>query len=87
MIALTCNHCQSAEVIRFGKNASGTPRFRCKECGKTWVQNPQSRKLSDAKAAQIVGALAERISQRGIARALKVSRDTIRALRKKTQTG
>jgi transposase-like protein len=81
MIALTCNHCQSVAVIRFGKNASGTPRFRCKECGKTWVLNPQPQELSDAKAAQIVAALAERISQRGIARALKVSRDTIRALR------
>lgn len=72
-------------MIRFGKNRSGTPRFRCKACGKTWVENPQSRALSPEKADEIVRALAERISQRGIARALKVSRDTIRTLRKKTQ--
>lgn len=65
MIALTCNYCESAAVIHFGKNASGTPRFRCKGCGKTWVLNPKPRKLSDARAAQVVAALAERISQRG----------------------
>ena len=31
----------------------------------------------------IVGALRERISQRGIARALKVGRQTVRAIRKR----
>ena len=83
---MTCPHCEDTAIIRFGKNASGTPRFRCKACGKTWVQNPQSRKLSETKAQMIVAALAERISQRGIARAFKTSRMTIRALRKKTLT-
>ncbi|MBC7804972.1 MAG: IS1 family transposase [Akkermansiaceae bacterium] len=86
MMAMTCPHCHDTEIIRSGRNASGTARFRCKACGKTWVQNPQRRKLSAKNAELIVAALAERVSQRGIARALRVSRDTIRALRKKTPT-
>jgi transposase-like protein len=84
MIALTCPHCHDTAVIRFGKNACGKPRFRCKACRKTWVDNPKSPYLSSEKEEAIVLALAERISQRGIARVLKVSRDTVRAVRKKT---
>jgi transposase-like protein len=83
MIALTCRRCESTNVIRYGKNISGTQQFRCKNCGKTFVLNPQSPRLSAEKEAAIEAALAERISQRGIARTLGVSRDTIRAVRKK----
>jgi hypothetical protein len=39
--------------------------------------------MTDHKEAQIVAALQERISQRGIARTLKVARLTIRNIRKK----
>jgi len=42
--------------------------------------------MTPEKEAVIVACLAERTSQRGIARALKVSRDKIRAIRKKTQS-
>jgi len=35
------------------------------------------------REALILGALRERLSQRGIARALKVGRQTVRAVRKK----
>jgi hypothetical protein len=39
--------------------------------------------MTDPKEAQIVAALQERISQRGIARTFKVARLTIRNIRKK----
>jgi len=42
--------------------------------------------MTPEREALILGALKERISQRGIARALKVGRQTIRAVRKKGQT-
>lgn len=41
--------------------------------------------MTPEREALILGALKERISQRGIARALKVGRQTIRAVRKKGQ--
>ncbi len=39
--------------------------------------------MTAEREALILGALRERISQRGIARAFKVGRQTVRAVRKK----
>jgi Transposase and inactivated derivatives len=85
MLVVVCPFCQGPDVIRFGTTVSGSARLRCKACKKTWSPQPKSRSLTPEKEAAIVRALAERVSQRGIARAFQVSRDTIRALRKKTQ--
>jgi len=84
MIALSCPHCHgSKNVIRFGTNRSGTARCRCLDCKKTFTPFPRSRALTPEKKAAIERALAERLSQQGIARMLKVGRDTIRQVRKK----
>ena len=85
MLSTTCPHCGSQDVIRFGTNRSGTARYRCHGCGKTFTPNPRSRALTPEKEEAILRALQERISQRGIARALQVGRQTIRDLRKKGQ--
>ena len=83
MIALPCPHCGSAALIKFGTNRSGTPRCRCRGCGRTFTRAPKSRAMTPEREALILGALKERISQRGLARALKVGRQTVRAVRKK----
>ncbi len=86
MISFSCPHCQDTKSVGpFGANRNGTKRCRCKNCGKTFTLHPRHRRLSDEKRADIERALTERISQRGIARTLGVSRDTIRAVRKKSQ--
>ena len=86
MIALACPSCQDVEsVVSFSLNRSGTQRYRCKACGKTFTPNGRTRQLSAEKIRSVEGALAERISQRGIARVLGVSRNTIRAIRQKGQ--
>lgn len=33
-----CIYCQSTAVIKHGKTRTGDPRFRCKDCEKTWVK-------------------------------------------------
>jgi len=83
MIALSCPHCGDAAVIKFGTNRSGTPRCRCRGCGRTFTRSPKSRAMTPEREALILRALKERISQRGIARALRVGRQTVRAVRKK----
>jgi len=86
MVAISCPHCQQTEpVIRFGTNRCGTQKLRCKACHKDFTPQPKSRTVTAEKEQQILRSLAERTSQRGIARALKVSRDTIRAVRKRGQ--
>ena len=84
MVAVACPTCENdAPVIKFGTNRSGSARLRCKACSKTFTLSPNSRALTQDKQDQIERALAERVSQRGIARMLKVSRDTVRAVRQK----
>jgi len=83
MIALSCPHCGDTAVIKFGTNRSGTPRCRCRGCGRTFTRSPKSRAMTPEREALILRALKERISQRGIARALRVGRQTVRAVRKK----
>jgi transposase-like protein len=79
-----CPHCQEAEpVVRFGTNRSGTQRLWCKVCCKSFTPVPKDRRVTPEKAEQIASLLRERLSQRAVARALKVSRDTIRRTLKK----
>ena len=86
MVALSCPHCgNKKDVIKFGTNRSGTARCRClaQGCGRTFTPAPKSRSLTPEKEAAIARVLAERVSQQGIARMLKVGRDTVRTVRKK----
>lgn len=39
---IECIHCQSDQVIKHGKNRAGEPRYRCKECKKTWVKGVEA---------------------------------------------
>jgi transposase-like protein len=88
MIAISCPFCgDTASIIRRGYNRCGTQRLLCKVCQKRFTPDPVNRSLSEEKRELIENALAERMSQRGIARTFKVSRDTIRALRKKSPNG
>ena len=88
MIALPCPHCANKRnVIKHGVNRSGTARCRCRECRKTFTPTPRNRALTSDKEADIERALAERIPQSGIARLFKVSRNTVRAVRKRGRCG
>ncbi len=83
-IAFACPHCQEAEpVVHFGTNRSGTQRLWCKPCQRAFTPQPKDRSLTPEKEERITAALAERLSQRAIARVLGVNRDTIRSTEKK----
>ena len=82
---LTCTHCASAAVIRYGKTRNGNPRYRCRECKRTFCLNPNVRTVSPEKKAQILAACHERCSLRGVARIFGVSRNTIADWLKKSE--
>lgn len=70
-------------MVRFGTNRSGTQRLWCKICRQSFTPVPKARRVTPEKEARITALLRERLSQRAVARALKVSRDTIRRTLKK----
>lgn len=45
-----CIYCQSTAVIKHGKTRTGDPRFRCKDCEKTWVKGIVLYKKPDISA-------------------------------------
>ena len=86
-----CSGCQSDNVIRFGTNATGKQRYRCRDCKRAFVEHPQvarnGNRLNEAEfVAQVVAAYQERSSMRGVARVFKISRTTLAKLLKKSQS-
>jgi transposase-like protein len=74
-----CPRCQdAAPVVRFGTKRSGTPRRWCKVCRKSFTPVPKERRGPPDKAERMTVLRRERLSQRAVARALNVRRDTIR---------
>jgi transposase-like protein len=65
-------------VVRLGTNRSGTQRLWCKGCRKSVTPIPKERRVTPEKEERMTVLLRERLSPRAVARALKVSRDTIR---------
>ena len=63
-------------------SALGKQRYRCAECGRRSTENPDPG-LTPEKEAEVLRLLNERMSQRGIARALKMSRHSIVEIIKK----
>ena len=82
MICVLCARCGSEHLKRDGKSAAGKQRFKCGGCGRRSCENPY-RGRSVEKEAQVLALHLERTSQRGISRALKVSRVTVADLLKK----
>lgn len=81
-----CPACDSRNVIRFGTNASGKQRYRCRACKKTFVQHPATSRLNDPVfVAQVLASYQERASMRGVARVFGISRNTLADLLKKSR--
>jgi transposase-like protein len=84
--AIHCPHCQTPEhVVKHGTTRYGTERCRCKACHKSFAPLAKSRKTSPEKEHFVERALAERLSQRAIARACQVGFATIRRVAKEAQ--
>ena len=69
-----CPRCSVGPVVRNGPNPSGTPTFRCRACGRRFVANPKAGPVPEDVRQLVLRLLGERMSLRGIARAVGVSR-------------
>lgn len=68
--------------MKDGFSAQGKQRFRCRGCGRRSRENPYQGRPPE-KEEQVIALLQERTSQRGIARALNISRVTVAEIVKK----
>ena len=68
-----CPYCHSANVVKNGSNAVGTPKFKCNDCRRQFVEHPKKCKISEEKRLLIDKLLLERIPLAGIARVVGVS--------------
>lgn len=68
-----CPRCGSIRYKRNGRIHTGKQNHRCKACGRQFVLSAAHRRISDADRALIQRLLNERLSLRGICRAVQVS--------------
>jgi transposase-like protein len=68
-----CPTCSSFRTVKNGHIHTGKQRFKCHDCGRQFVENPD-KKIIDAATRELIDRLLlERISLAGIARAVRVS--------------
>jgi transposase-like protein len=65
-----CPYCHSADIVKNGSNAVGTPQYLCQACSRQFVEKPKNKRISDAQKQLIDQLLLEKISLAGIARAV-----------------
>ena len=70
---LTCPNCSSEQTVKNGRIHNGKQRFKCQDCGRQFIENPQNKVVDQATRELINRLLLEWISLAGIARAVKVS--------------
>ena len=71
---LNCPQCKATHIVKNGKTYStGKQNYKCRECGRQFVEQPQKKYLSQETWAQIDKLLKEKLPLRGIARVTGIS--------------
>lgn len=68
-----CPVCSCTRTVKNGHIHTGKQRFKCYDCRRQFVENPDKKVIDSATKELIDRLLLERLSLAGIARALKVS--------------
>jgi transposase-like protein len=83
MVARTCIHCGSDQLVRNGSGSNGKQRFLCRACGRRSRDNPELNGYPEERRREILNALHERSSLRGVSRTFGVARNTVSGWMKK----
>jgi IS1 family transposase/transposase-like protein len=68
-----CPKCNSEKTIKNGATRSGKPKCQCNDCGRQFVENPESNQISQETIDLVDRLLLEKIPLAGISRATEVS--------------
>jgi transposase-like protein len=83
-IVVTCVHCGSDALVKNGHAPNGKQKYRCRSCGRQSRENPTPNITPASRREEILRAVQERTSLRGIARTFGVSRNTVTKWAKKS---
>jgi len=68
-----CPSCQSFDVVKNGRTRHDKQNYKCRDCGRQFIENPQWRMISEETKGIIDRLLLEKLPLAGIARALQIS--------------
>ncbi len=74
---IRCIHCGSKEIVKYGKQANGTPRCKCKTCGKTFQAEYISNGALPETKKMIIKMSLNGSGVRDISRVLEVDKNTV----------
>ena len=70
---LHCPTCASNDINKNGTTRHGNQNYKCRDCGRQFVENPKWRRIGEDTKSLIGRMLLEKIPLAGIARSLQVS--------------
>lgn len=71
---MNCPSCSSANIKRNGRIHNGKQNYKCTNCGRQFVEDPQNKIIADKTKTLIEKLLLERVSLAGICRIAEVSK-------------
>jgi transposase-like protein len=83
---ITCRHCGSPDLTKYGIAPNGKQKYRCRTCGRQSRENPGSASYAPERKEEILRAYQERSSLRGLERTFGVARSTVISWLKKKPT-
>ena len=73
MVGMKCPSCESEAIVKNGSIHNGNREYKCKACGRQFVEQPQQKLISAQTKQMINRLLLERIWLAGIVRVTGVS--------------
>lgn len=70
---LHCPTCGSTDINKNGTTRHGNQNYKCRDCGRQFVENPKWRRIGEDTKSLIDRMLLEKMPLAGIARSLQVS--------------
>lgn len=68
-----CPLCNSKQIVKNGRIHNGKQNYKCRECDRQFVENPQNKIITQSTKDLIDKLLLEKIPLAGIARVAEVS--------------
>ncbi|WP_319423053.1 IS1 family transposase [Pleurocapsa sp. FMAR1] len=69
----SCPSCNSEQIVKNGHIHNGKQNYKCRDCGRQYVENPQNKMIDQPTKNLIDKLLLEKIPLAGIARVTEVS--------------